>query len=100
MGRNLSTSEVARILGMKEPSIREIVRTGLCRPARRGRRYAFSFQDLVVLRAARGRRALAALARELPEGRPLSGTRIYADGRRVAVADAGGAFEPESGQAL
>jgi tetratricopeptide (TPR) repeat protein len=111
VGRNLSTSEVARILGMRESSIREIVRTGLCRPARRGHRYAFSFQDLVVLRAARGlleakvpaarvRRALAALARELPEGRPLSGTRIWADGGRVAVCDAGGAFEPETGQQL
>ncbi len=109
MTRNLSTSEVARILGMKESSIREIVRTGVFRPARRGRRYAFSFQDLVVLRAARGlleahvpaarvRRALAALARELPEGRPLSGVRIYADGRDVAVCDAGGAWQPETGQ--
>jgi tetratricopeptide (TPR) repeat protein len=111
VARNLSTSEVARILDMKESSIREIVRTGLCRPARRGRRYAFSFQDLVVLRAARGllearvpaarvRRALAALANELPEGRPLSGVRIFADGQRVAVSDAGGAFEPETGQTL
>ena len=109
MARNLSTSEVARILGMKESSIREIVRTGLCRPARRGRRYAYSFQDLVVLRAARGllearvpaarvRRALAALARELPEGRPLSGVRIVADGREVAVHDAGGAWQPGTGQ--
>jgi tetratricopeptide (TPR) repeat protein len=109
MARNLSTSEVARILGMKEASIREIVRTGLCRPARRGRRYAYSFQDLVVLRAARGllearvpaarvRRALAALAAELPEGRPLSGVRIVADGRQVAVHDAGGAWQPETGQ--
>src|SRR5262245_9644765 len=109
MGRNLSTSEVARILGMKEASIREIVRTGVCRPARRGHRYAFSFQDLVVLRAARGllearvpaarvRRALAALARELPEGRPLSGVRIYADGGQVAVCGADGAWQPETGQ--
>jgi tetratricopeptide (TPR) repeat protein len=44
------------------------------------------------------RRALAALARELPEGRPLSGVRIYADGRDVAVCDTGGAWQPETGQ--
>src|SRR5262245_55438883 len=111
MGRNLSTSEVARILGMKEGTLREIVRTGVFRPARRGRRYAFSFQDLVVLRAARGlleagvpvarvRRALAALAGELPEGRHLSGVKIYADGRSVAVCDAGGVWQPETGQTL
>src|SRR5512145_2846137 len=111
MARNLSTSEVARILGMKETSIREIVRTGLCRPARRGRRYAYSFQDLVVLRAARGllearvpaarvRRALAALARELPEGRPLSGVRIYADGAEVEVCDGSAAWQPATGQIL
>jgi tetratricopeptide (TPR) repeat protein len=111
MSRNLSTSEVARILGMKESSVREIVRTGVFRPARHGRRYAFSFQDLVVLRAARGliearvpaarvRRALAALARELPEGRPLSGVRVYADGRDVAVCDGDTAWQPATGQTL
>jgi len=111
MTRNLSIAEVARILGMKESTLREIVRTGVFRPARRGRRYAFSFQDLVVLRAARGlleagvpvarvRRALAALAGELPEGRHLSGVKIYADGRSVAVCDSGGVWQPETGQTL
>ena len=109
--RNLSTSEVARILDLKESSIREIVRSGLCRPARRGRRYAFSFQDLVVLRAARDllaarvpaarvRRALARLAQELAPGRPLSGLRIFADGREVAVCEAGVRWQPETGQTL
>ena len=94
----LSTLEVSRILGLREARVRELVRAGLVQPARRGRGYAFSFQDLVVLRAAkellerhvpaaRVRRALAALAAELPEGRPLSGLRIFADGREVAVRD-------------
>ena len=109
--RNLSTREVARILDLREASIREIVRSGLCRPARRGRRYAFSFQDLVVLRAARDllaarvpaarvRRALATLARELAPGRPLSGVRVFADGREVAVCEAGVRWQPETGQTL
>ena len=111
MSRNLSTAEVARILGIKESQIREILRSGVLRQARRGRRYAFSFQDLVVLRAAREllerrvpaarvRRALAALVRELPEGRPLSGLRIAADGRQVAVFDGRAAWHPETGQTL
>lgn len=95
---------------MKESRIREIVRTGLCSPARRGRRYAFSFQDLVVLRAAQGllekkisaarvRRALAAILEQLPPGRPLSGVRIYADGRDVAVCDGAASWHAETGKA-
>jgi len=111
LNRKLSTREAARILGMRESRIRELVRSGLGRPARRGHRYAFSFQDLVILRAAHEliekqvpaagvARALAALARELPEERPLSGLRIFADGRRVAVCDGKTIWNPETGQAL
>ena len=111
MSRNLSTTEVSRILGMPEARIRELARLGLCGAGRRGRAYAFSFQDLVVLRAAqellgrkvpggRVRRALAALVRELPEDRPLSGLRLYADGRHVAVRDEGTSWLPESGQTV
>ena len=91
--------------------MRELARAGLCRPARNGRSYAFSFQDLVVLRAAEGlfrrkvpaarvQRALSALIRELPEDRPISGLRIYADGRNVAVSDGAAAWLPESGQTV
>ncbi len=96
---------------MKETRIREIVRSGLCSPPRRGRRYAFSFQDLVVLRAAkelldqkisaaRVRRALAAIQAELPPDRPLSGVRIFADGRNVAVCDGAASWHAETGQTL
>jgi tetratricopeptide (TPR) repeat protein len=111
MDRPLSTAEVTRLLGLDERRVREWVRSGLCRPARRGRRYAFSFQDLVVLRAAKAlldasvppariRRAVAALARQLPEGAPLSGLRIFADGRDVAVGVAGERWQPATGQTL
>jgi excisionase family DNA binding protein len=109
--RHLSTAEAARILGLSESRVRELVRSGMCTPARHGRRYAFSFQELVVLRTAAGllarnipmarvRRALAALVRELPPERSLSGLRIWADGRNVAVRDDGAAWEPETGQAI
>ncbi len=109
MSRTLSTAEAARILGLSEARVRELVRGGLARPARRGRRYAISFQDLVVLRAARRlleqrvptarvRRALAVLARELPSQRPLSGLRLVADGRDVAVTDGQRTWQPETGQ--
>jgi len=111
VGRQLSTSDAARILGLSEARIREFVRSGLCRPARDGRRYAFTFQELVVLRTAAGllakdvplarvRRALASLVSEIPPERPLSGLRIFADGKRVAVRDGGTAWEPETGQTL
>jgi tetratricopeptide (TPR) repeat protein len=111
VGRQLSTTDAARILGLSEGRIRELVRSGLCRPTRDGRRYAFSFQELVVLRAAAGllaknvpmarvRRALATLVGELPPDRPISGLRIFADGKRVAVREGGTAWEPETGQVL
>jgi len=111
VGRQLSTADAARILHLSEARIRELVRSGLCRPARDGRSYAFSFQDLVALRTAAGllaqnvpmarvRRALEALARELPPERPLSGLRIFADGKRVAVREGGTSWEPETGQTL
>jgi predicted Zn-dependent protease len=111
MSRKLSTADVARILGMKEARVREMVRSGLCRPTRQGRGYGFSFQDLVVLRTAQGlmqrkipamrvRRALVALVRELPDDRPLSGLRIFADGRQVAVRHGDATWQPETGQTL
>jgi tetratricopeptide (TPR) repeat protein len=111
MARRLSTAEVSRILGLREGRVRELVRAGLCKPARSRRGYAFSFQDLVVLRAAkellerqisgaRLRRAIAALAAELPEDRPLSGLRIFADGREVAVRDGHGSWQPATGQTV
>jgi tetratricopeptide (TPR) repeat protein len=88
---------------------RELVRAGVVRPARRGRGYTFSFQDLVVLRTAkellarqvpisRVRPALARLAAELPEGRPLSGLRVFADGREVAVREGPATWQPATGQ--
>lgn len=111
MNRKLSTTEAARVLGMSEARIRELVRSGLPRAERQGRRYAFSFPDLVVLRAAqalitqkvptaRVARALSSLVDQLPPDRPLAGLRIWADGARVAVQDASGCWNPETGQTV
>lgn len=111
MGRTLSTAEAARILGLSEARVRELARDGLAGRSRRGHRYAITFQDLVVLRAARRlldqrvpparvRRALAALARELPPRQPLSGLRLVAHGREVAVWDGERTWQPETGQVV
>ncbi len=107
--RTLSTREVARVLGMSEGRVRAFARFGLGRPAERGRGYAFSFQDLVVLRAAhelteqevpfaRVRRAFAALAQRLPADKPLSGLRMLAEGRQITVLEGDAAWDPETGQ--
>ncbi|HUI25714.1 MAG TPA: tetratricopeptide repeat protein [Candidatus Kryptonia bacterium] len=109
--RTFRTLEVARLLHITPARVRAFVRAGLCRPARRGRVFAFSFQDLVLLRAAHGllqarvparrvRRALRELIRQLPPERPLSGVRIVADGRQVVVRDGHTAWQPDSGQAV
>ncbi len=111
MSRTLSTAEAARITGLSEVQVRRIARSGLRRPARSSRRYAFTFQDLVVLRAAqtliesgvapgRTARVLSDLAAALPGERALSAVRVYAEGRRVAVRDEAGAWDAETGQVL
>jgi tetratricopeptide (TPR) repeat protein len=103
---------VARLLGVSPAQVRTQARAGFLRPARGPRNtYRFSFQDLVLLRAAvslsraqvpvrRIRRALGALARELPTGQQLSRVRILADGRGVVAREAGHLWRPESGQML
>ncbi len=73
--------------------------------------YRFSFQDLILLRTAKGllaarvphRRILQALRNlreQLPEGRPLTGVRISAQGHHVVVRDGHEVWNPESGQTL
>jgi tetratricopeptide (TPR) repeat protein len=92
--------------------VRRLARAGFVSP-RRGPRneLRFSFQDLVLLRAAAGlvqariprarvRRALRSLRAQLPEGRPLTTVRVAADGGRVVVQDGGARWHPETGQVL
>ena len=105
-----TTHDVARLLGWSEAQVRSHARVGYLAPARGPRNgYRFSFQDLVLLRAAKAlsdarvgprrvRGALRALARELPAGRSLSGLRLSSDGSRVVVRDGRDAWQPESGQ--
>ncbi len=107
-----TSAEVARLLGLSVGRIRSYVRAGFLAPDRVGRgRLRFSFQDLVLLRAAkelvekrvaprRVRAALAKLRSDLPQGRPLSGLSISADAGRVVVRDGRSRWNPESGQRL
>ncbi len=107
-----STRDVAALLGLSAGQVRSYVRAGFLAP-RQGPRgeYYFSFQDLVLLRTAKGllaarvpqRRihlALQNLREQLPEGRTLTGVRISAEGHHVVVRDGQDVWNPESGQAL
>lgn len=106
-----STREVAELIGLDVARVRSLVRLGLVTPQRSGGRSAFSFQDLVLLRTAKGlidakvparrlTQALQALARQLPTDRPLSAVRVQIDGDRVIVRDSNSSWEPESGQTV
>ncbi len=104
--------DVSRMLDLPVSEVRRLARSGFVAP-RRGPRneLRFSFQDLVLLRAAAGlvhariptgrvRRALRSLRAQLPEGRPLAAVRVTADGDRVVVQDGGTRWHPETGQVL
>jgi tetratricopeptide (TPR) repeat protein len=90
--------------------VRAFARDGYLTPGRGPRgELRFSFQDLVVLRTAKGlvasriptgriRRALKRLRAELPRGRSLAELRIAAEGDRIVVSDGGTTWSPESGQ--
>ena len=105
-----STREVARIVGCTASQVRSYVRAGFLSPARDQRRaYRFTFQDIVILRAAhslvtariprgRIRSALERLQGQLPRGRSLSGLRIYADGGHIVAQDGTETWDAESGQ--
>src|SRR5207247_7843272 len=83
MTASFTTREVAKIVELPEPRIRSCVRAGLLFPARNaGRRLHFSFQDLLLLKTAKGlldsrvplpriRRMLASLRRQLPDDQQL-----------------------------
>src|SRR6267154_796842 len=105
-----TTEEVARLLGLSPAQIRSYTRAGFLSPSRAARgELRFSFQDLVLLRAAKGlmaaripaakiRGSLRRLKQQLPRGRALSELRITAEGHRVVVRDEAIAWHPESGQ--
>src|SRR3989454_2165657 len=105
-----TTEEVARLLGLSPGQIRSYTRAAFLSPARaaggRGE-LRFSFQDLVLLRAAKGlmaaripaakiRSSLRRLKQQLPRGRALSELRITAEGHRVVARDGALAWNPRS----
>jgi len=107
-----SVRDVERVLRLPPSTIRGLVKAGFVTPARGTRReYRFSFQDLIVLRAARAlidarvsrrriNRALKDLREHLPDTVPLSGLSISAVGDRVVVRDGKAHWQVDDGQYL
>lgn len=108
--QTFSVQEVERVLRLSRSTIRGLIKTGFVQPARGPKRQLqFSFQDLIVLRAARAlleakisrrriNRSLEDLRRHLPEQMPLSGLSISAIGDRVVVRDGKTHFQVDDGQ--
>lgn len=104
--------DVERVLRLPQSTIRGLIKAGFVEPARGTRReYLFSFQDLIVLRAARAlidanvsrrkiNRALKDLREHLPDTMPLSGLSISAVGDRVVVRDGKAHWQVDDGQYL
>ncbi len=104
-------TEVARLLAMSRGRLRSLDKAGIVSPSarRRGRR-AYTFSDLIALRAARDllkgkvrlrdvSRAIKRLRETLPRvARPLAELRIASDGTQVVVKTSEGVFEPNTGQ--
>jgi tetratricopeptide (TPR) repeat protein len=105
-----ATRDVAALLGLSVSQVRSYIRDGFLAPAQGARgEYRFSFQDLILLRTAKGllaakvprrriRVALQKLQQQLPEGKPLTGVRITAQGHQVVVRDGHELWDPASGQ--
>ncbi len=107
-----SPKDVAKLLGLSEARVRSFVRAGLVQPRRGPRGEArLSFQDIVLLRTARGlldariptrklRLALERLRDRLPRGRSLAGLNIAAAGDEVVVREGDTLWNAASGQAV
>lgn len=105
-----TTREVSEVLDLPAWKVRALARSGILDPHRGpGNQYRFTFQDIILLRAARGleeegvrprriRAALSGLREQLPSGRPLSAVVVTAQGDEVVVRDRGTSWEPTTGQ--
>jgi tetratricopeptide (TPR) repeat protein len=104
--------DVEKLLGLPRSTIRSLVVAGFVSPARGARNaLLFSFQDLIVLKAARAlaeanvpskriAKSIRDLRRHLPQSMPLSGLSICAVADRVVVKEGGSRWQAESGQYL
>ncbi|MEZ4295727.1 MAG: tetratricopeptide repeat protein [Polyangiaceae bacterium] len=111
VSETFTAAEVTRLLGLSTARLRSLDRAGVVVPtALKGKRRAYTFPDVIALRAARDlfekrvkmrevAEAVQNLRRALPKvTRPLAELRILSDGRRMVVKGSTGTFEPATGQ--
>lgn len=106
-----TTKQVADLIGIKSDAVRHYVRRSLLAPSKGARgEYRFSFQDVVLLRTAKGLidaevsirkiyRSLLKLKDDLKQVDSLSSLRIFANGEVVLIQESDRIWEVESGQA-
>jgi tetratricopeptide (TPR) repeat protein len=107
-----TTKQIREILGLTPTIVARLIEAGFVSPERGPRReYRFSFQDLVVLRAAKGladarlparriSQSLRKLREQLPRDVPANGLRIAAIGDSVAVMKGQESWRADDGQYL
>ena len=110
MSAGYSLRDVGKLLGLPRSIICGLIDAGFVSPSRgRRREYRFSFQDLVVLRAAaalvearlpttRILRSLRRLRTQIPSQIPLSGLRVEAVGDAVVVQEGNTQWQTHDGQ--
>lgn len=111
VSETFTVAEVARLLSTTPARLRALDKAGVVTPsALKGKRRAYTFPDVIALRAARDllerqvkmrevAEAVHNLRRALPKvTRPLAELRITSDGRRMVVKSSAGTFEPATGQ--
>ncbi len=105
-----STREVAGLIGLQPSQIRHYARCGILSPERDAHgKFRFRFQDIVLLRTAKGlmganvstrdvHSALRKLRGELKSVKSLASVRIFADGGNVVVSSEQQIWNVASGQ--
>src|SRR5258706_14688081 len=107
-----SIQDIERLAGISRSLIQGFVDSGFVDPVRGAHdELVFSFQDLIVLRAAQGlaavkipskriKQSLARLREQLPPTLPMSGIRISALGTRIVVHQGAAQWQADPGQYL
>jgi tetratricopeptide (TPR) repeat protein len=106
-----SAADLRRILRLDGSQLRACLRAALLPVPQREGPCTYTFQNLVVLRTAKGlteagvpvariRKVLECLERQLGDEIAISSLKIYASGKRVVVWDGSSRWQPDSGQFL
>ena len=106
-----SAADLRRILRLDGSQLRACLRAALLPVPQGESSPTYSFQNLVVLRTAKGlteagvsvakiRKVIECLERQLGDETTISSLKIYASGKRVVVWDGATRWQPDSGQFL